>query len=78
MVTITVRGLDEQVRDALQRRARRHGRSMEAEIRQILVDQVGADLVRPNALVEFHLATRDDPVELELPVRAFEPARVSI
>lgn len=77
MATITVRGLDEDVRVALKRRARRHGRSMEAEARQIITDQVTADLTFPNALVEFHVAMRDEPVELELPERTYEPPRVS-
>lgn len=76
MATITVRGLDERVRDALQRRARRHGRSMEAEARQILADQVSADLVYPNALIEFHGAMRDDPIVLDIPERTIEPPRV--
>ncbi len=76
MATITVRGLDEQVRDALRRRARRNGRSMEAEARQILADQVRADLVYPNALIEFHEAMRRDPVVLDIPERTVEPPRV--
>lgn len=77
MATITVRGLEENVRAALKQRARRHGRSMEAEARQILTDQVAVDLVFPNALIVFHDAVRDQPVELELPERTHEPPRVS-
>lgn len=77
MATITVRGLDDEVRAALKRRAHRHGRSMEAEARQILTDQVSVDLVFPNALIEFHVAMREEPVELELPERSYEPPRVS-
>ncbi len=77
MATITVRGLDDEVRAALKRRARRHGHSMEEEARQILTEQVAVDLAFPNALVEFHAAMRDEPVELELPERTHEPPRVS-
>ncbi|MFT3876607.1 MAG: Arc family DNA-binding protein [Propioniciclava sp.] len=77
MVTITVRGLDAQVHEALQRRARRHGRSMEAEVRQILADQVRGDVAVPNALIEFHVAMREDPVDLEFPERTVEPPRAT-
>ncbi len=77
MATITVRGLDEQVREALGRRARRHGRSMEAEVRAILAEQVRADLAFPNALIEFHAAMREHPVELELPERSYQEPRVT-
>ncbi len=77
MAAITVRGLDDQVHEALGRRARRHGRSMEAEVRAILAERVRADLAFPNALIEFHVAMRDDPVELELPPRTYEEPRVT-
>ena len=40
MATLTIRDLDEQVRDELRVRAARHGRSMEAEVRAILRDAV--------------------------------------
>jgi plasmid stability protein len=44
MAQIIVRGLEEEVKLRLQRRARRHGRSMEEEIRHILRGAVaGAD-----------------------------------
>lgn len=36
MATVTVRGLDDEVRDRLRVRAARNGRSMEAEAREIL------------------------------------------
>ncbi|KNX39341.1 FitA-like ribbon-helix-helix domain-containing protein [Luteipulveratus halotolerans] len=39
MATITVRDLDDGVRDRLKVRAAEHGRSMEAEVRQILTDK---------------------------------------
>lgn len=75
MATITVRGLDDAVRDALKRRAERNGRSMEAEVRQILSEEARTDLAFPNALIRFHVDTREDPVELELPERTYEPPR---
>lgn len=40
MAQILVRGLDERVKTRLQRRARRNGRSMEAEVREILTDSL--------------------------------------
>jgi plasmid stability protein len=45
MATLTIRDLDDELRDRLRVRAARHGRSMEAEVRAILRDT----LVRPPA-----------------------------
>jgi plasmid stability protein len=41
MAAVTIRGLDDEVRQRLRVRAARHGRSMEAEMRAILTDAVG-------------------------------------
>lgn len=75
MATITVRGLPDEVRDALKRRAAERGHSMEAEAREILTNSIRADIRVPNALIALHLASRDDPVELDLPERVVEQAR---
>lgn len=40
MAAVTVRNIDEQVKERLRVRAATHGRSMESEIRAILVDAV--------------------------------------
>ncbi len=40
MAALSIRGLDDEVRDRLRVRAARNGRSMEAEMRHILVDAV--------------------------------------
>ena len=40
MASITIRNLDDDVKERLQLRAAEHGRSMEAEIRTILTDAV--------------------------------------
>ncbi|MGH9125276.1 MAG: FitA-like ribbon-helix-helix domain-containing protein [Acidimicrobiales bacterium] len=40
MAALSIRGIDDQVRERLRVRAARHGRSMEAEIRAILVAAV--------------------------------------
>jgi plasmid stability protein len=38
MAVITIRGVDDHVKQAIRERAARHGRSMEAELRSILAD----------------------------------------
>lgn len=42
VAALSIRNLDDYVKDRLRLRAARHGRSMEAEVRAILVDAVGA------------------------------------
>lgn len=41
MAQLVVRGLDEEIKARLRRRAAEHGRSMEAEVRDILAEAVG-------------------------------------
>ncbi|HWE89016.1 MAG TPA: Arc family DNA-binding protein [Pseudonocardiaceae bacterium] len=70
MAAVSVRGLDERVRERLRIRAARHGRSMEAEIRTILVDAVR----EPGDAEDLFLAMLDrfgeiGGVELDLPPR---------
>ena len=43
MAQLLVRQLDDDVKDKLQRRARRHGRSMEEEVREILRNAVRSE-----------------------------------
>ena len=50
MAQIIVRDLDEEVKERLQRRATRHGHSMEAEVRDILRDAVKRDRVTNRGL----------------------------
>lgn len=74
VVAVSIRGLDERVRERIRVRAARHGRSMEAEMRAILTDAVsepeqdrglfGALLDRFGAL---------GGVELEAPARSARP-----
>lgn len=47
MATLTIRNLDDAVHTALRKRAAEQGRSMEAEARQILADQVAPNHPRP-------------------------------
>jgi antitoxin FitA len=70
MTAISVRNLDPEVKAKLRVRAAEHGRSMEAEIRAILVDAV-SELSRPVGLFDAIRAISLDHggVELELPHR---------
>lgn len=43
MTTLTVRGIDESIKDGLRMRAARNGVSMEAEVREILAAAVRSD-----------------------------------
>lgn len=74
MAALSIRGLDDDVRERLRIRAARHGRSMEAEIRAILVDAVREPMPATNlfsALLDRFGELGG--VELELPVRATPP-----
>lgn len=74
MAALSVRDLDESVRERLRVRAARHGRSMEAEIRAILTDAVTPP-TDSNGLAQTLLARFGDlgGVELELPPRTEAP-----
>ena len=74
MATLTIRGLDDDIRDRLRMRAAVHGRSMEAEARSILAEAVASPIER--SLVDIMLAMREalDGERLELPERS-EPVR---
>ena len=74
MAAVSIRGLDDEVRDLLRVRAARHGRSMEAEIRLTLTDAVR----EPRETDSLFTALLDrfadlDGVDLELPSRATPP-----
>jgi plasmid stability protein len=71
LAAISVRNLDDHVKDKLRIRAARHGRSMESEVRAILVEAVGGPGDAPD-LFEAMLARFGEigGVELELPPRA--------
>jgi plasmid stability protein len=46
MATLTIRNLPDDVRDRLRVRAAQRGRSMEAEVRQVLIDSAALDNLR--------------------------------
>lgn len=68
MASIVVRGLDDSVKRQLAAQAKEHGRSMEAEVRDILTKATR----RPNiGLALMHAAQESDGFEeLEPPVRS--------
>lgn len=74
MAAISVRDLDDSVRERLRVRAAQHGRSMEAEIRAILTEAVSPPADQ-KGLAQTLLARFGDlgGVDLELPSRAETP-----
>lgn len=77
MAALSIRDLDDDVRDRLRVRAARNGRSMEAEARTILTDAVTDPLPgEPRNVIEAFrlLAAKHGGVELDLPSRQ-SPAR---
>ena len=77
LAAITVRNLDDDIRDELRVRAAQHGRSMEAEVRAILTAAVGQGQDRqPNALMDLYWAGRAG-IDVDLaPDREVEAPRV--
>jgi plasmid stability protein len=76
MAAVSIRDLDDSVREKLRVRAARHGRSMEAEMRAILTAAVRDDSTQGlfSALVDRFAELGG--VELDLPPRA-TPARAA-
>ncbi|MDX2969579.1 plasmid stabilization protein [Kribbella solani] len=71
MASIIVRNLDDKVKHRLRVRAARHGRSMEAEARAILVEAIGSDEDETNILQRLHERfTELGGVELDIPPRS--------
>ncbi len=77
MAALSIRNLDESVKRRLQSRAARHGRSMEAEAREILTEAVRepADSAGLFTAILDRFAVLGG-VDLELPARD-EPARAA-
>ncbi len=74
MATLTIRDLDDDVRDQLRMRAAQHGRSMEAEVRAILREATtaGPAAGRLGSRVHKRFAALAG-VELDLPERSDAP-----
>lgn len=75
MAQLIIRNIEESVKKALKRRAARHRRSMEAELREILRNAVNEDQHRPQNLGS-KIASRfsDIGLETELPELKGQPA----
>ncbi len=74
MAAVSIRNLDERVKERLRVRAARHGRSMEAEMRAILADAVGEPEEADGlfqALIDRFGALGG--VDLDIPSRATRP-----
>lgn len=74
MVAVSIRGLDERVRERIRVRAARHGRSMEAEMRAILTEAV-SEPAEDRGLLGALLDRFGElgGVDLELPARSSQP-----
>ncbi len=77
MAEISIRGLAEDVKGKLRQRAAAHGRSMEAEVREILADAVTDPLDKPD-LFDVLMARFDKlgGVTLDIPERQPMSSRV--
>jgi plasmid stability protein len=81
MPTLTIRNVDPELREQLRVRAARHGRSMEAELRQILKEALGAEKRRPEPNLAEAIRRRflplggADGIEPHQPVPVGEPPR---
>jgi len=72
MATLTIRNLDPTIKERLRVRAAEHGRSMEAELRVIVTDAIGAAPPSREVNLAEAIRRRFAPfggVELELPPR---------
>jgi plasmid stability protein len=79
MAAVSIRDLDDSVKEKLRVRAARHGRSMEAEMRAILTAAVADDPSRTSlfdALLDRF--SRLDGVDLDLPARTTPPRAASL
>ncbi len=78
MAQVIVRKLDETVKKRLRRRAARRGRSMEAEIRDILTDAVGEKGTPEKGLgtlITRHFSGKGIGIDFEIPEWRGEKAR---
>ncbi len=77
MGTLTIRNVDELTHDRLRRRAAENGRSVEAEVRDILAREVRRP--KQNLLMSLHATMQEiGGVDLELPARTEPPRDVDL
>ena len=81
MATLTIRNVDPEVREALRVRAARNGRSMEAELRQILQQTLSIEKAHPEPNLADAIRRRflplggADEIEPHPPVLVGDPPR---
>ena len=81
MPTLTICNVDPELREQLRVRAAQHGRSMEAELREILKAALGAEKQRPEPNLAVAIRQRflplggADEIEPHPPVPVGEPPR---
>jgi plasmid stability protein len=81
MATLTIRNVDPELGEALRVRAARHGRSMEAELRQMLKETLGVEKPKPEPNLAEAIRRRflplggADEIEPHPPVPVGEPPR---
>ena len=78
MTTLTIRGLDPRTYARLRVEAARHGRSMAAEVRAILQEQLSPGQVEHNLGTRVHERFAGLDGELQLPDRSSEPPRAAV
>ena len=81
MPTLTIRNLDTEVRDQIRVHAAKHGRSMEAEVREILSTYVRQQQLSPKQLadrIHKRFATIGGVEKLELPERQLIEKPISL
>ncbi|MFC6196522.1 FitA-like ribbon-helix-helix domain-containing protein [Ponticaulis profundi] len=79
MATLTIRNLDDEVRDRLREQAARHGRSMEAEARSILLESVNKRPRRvEDALIVMRKVFEEAGFADDLDIEKRESARPSV
>jgi antitoxin FitA len=72
MTTLTIRGLDPQTHARLRVEAARHGRSMEAEVRAILLERLARRSAQRGLGTKIHERFRTLDAELRIPDRSGE------
>lgn len=79
MAALSIRNLDDDIRERLRVRAARNGRSMEAEVRAILVESVSPEHEEPNwAMVLHERFAALGGVELDIPPRSTSIRQVDL
>ena len=77
MAQLVVRNLDDDVKERLQQRAKKHGHSMEAEVREILRNAV-TEIAEPSEPLGTRIASRFEEIGLEYPIEELRQWDMSV